>query len=87
MAVSRRKAREAALRTLYSIDIGGMTVDDALNATLDEGTIPPFQADYATVLVRGVAEHIYDLDDLIMAFVKDYDDRRLASIDRNLIRL
>lgn len=87
MAVSRRKARESALRVLYSIDIGGMSVEDALSATLEESNLSDLQVEYTRTLVNGVADHVYEIDDLIMPLVKDYDYSRLAAIDRNLIRL
>ena len=86
MAKSRRKGREAALRTLYEIEVGRTPVADALT-TLAEAQIDPIQEAYAVRLVNGLVEHGEGIDHDLAPLVRDYDYFRLAVIDRNLIRI
>ena len=99
MAGNRRKAREIALQILYQLDVQEQLSDDqaigmfwrnfaataeAEGATVaDLGEIQPF----AEKLVRGVREHLADLDAQIQGASKNWRLERMARVDRNLLRL
>jgi N utilization substance protein B len=87
MARSRRKAREAALQTLYEIEVGKASPDTSMANTLEAAAMEPEIADYAVRLASGVREHGVELDEKISSLIVGYDYNRLAAIDRNLLRI
>jgi N utilization substance protein B len=95
---TRRRAREFALQILYQLDVQDLSDDQAIaifwksfaataeaeGATVaDLGEIQPF----AEKLVRGVREHLGELDAQIQGASKNWRLERMARVDRNLIRL
>ncbi len=88
MAVrSKRKAREAAMRTLYEIEIGHTDTSSALEVTLEEADLAPDLAAYAERLVRGIRGMIPIIDQKLSSIVIDYDYNRIAAVDRNVLRV
>ena len=87
MARSRRKAREAALQTLYEIEVGKASPETSMANTLEAAALDPELSDYAVRLTAGVREHGHDLDGTIAPLVEGYDYGRLAAIDRNILRI
>jgi len=87
MAKSRRKAREAALQTLYEIEVGKASPETSMANTLEAAAMDPEIADYAVRLAAGVREHEAELDQQISSLIHGYDYTRLAAIDRNLLRI
>jgi N utilization substance protein B len=96
---TRRRAREFALQILYQLDVQEQLSDDqaigmfwrnfaataeAEGATADDlGEIQPF----AEKLVRGVREHLAEIDAQIQGASKNWRLERMARVDRNLLRL
>ena len=87
MARSRRKAREAALQTLYEIEVGKAQAPNALSNTLEAAGLAEDLASYAQRLMEGVRQHQSDLDRRIAYLVEGYDYNRLAAVDRNVMRM
>jgi transcription antitermination protein NusB len=87
MARSRRKAREAALQTLYEIEVGKASPETSMANTLEAAALEPELSDYAVRLTAGVREHEAELDAQISSLIHGYDYTRLAAIDRNLLRI
>ena len=87
MARSRRKAREAALQTLYEIEVGKSQAPNALSNTLEAAGLSQDLADYAQRLMEGVKKYQHDLDRRIAMLVEGYDYKRLAAVDRNVMRM
>jgi transcription antitermination protein NusB len=87
MARSRRKAREAALQTLYEIEVGKTHPVNALQNTMDAGDLEPELAAYARRIVEGVRSHERELDSEIAPLVQGYEYDRLATVDRNVLRI
>lgn len=86
-ARSRRKAREAALRALYEIEVGGGLPEDAMreaesHAELDEGL-----SAYLRTLVGGVQRERETLDAALAPLLRGYELARLAAVDRTVLRL
>jgi transcription antitermination protein NusB len=96
---TRRRAREFALQILYQLDVQEQLSDEqalgmfwrnfAATAeaegamAADLGDIQPF----AEKLVRGVREHLTELDAQIQGASKNWRLERMARVDRNLLRL
>ncbi|MDE7139890.1 MAG: N utilization substance protein B, partial [Treponemataceae bacterium] len=64
--MSRRKGRVLAFQGLYSLDIGGNSLDDVLElAWAESDTGEPVDAESGTfsrMLIAGVTEHQADID-------------------------
>lgn len=89
MKISRRQARQDALQILYQLDMNAtISVPQAISnheklytkegAHLDE---------YAVKLVNGVREHLQELDDEVSKQSEHWRMDRMATVDRNLLRL
>ncbi len=88
MAVrSKRKAREAAMRTLYEIDLGKTDFEAALEITLDEAKLDEEIAAYTRQLVFGIKKSMPEIDRRLSAIVKGFDYSRIAPVDRNVLRV
>jgi len=96
----RRKARELALQTLYALDFNerepflqeiallenypgilAQIADDAGMKPEDQARI------FADDLIRNTILRMHDLDEFIVKFCKNWTIERLASIDRNILRM
>ena len=87
MIKSKRKAREAAMRALYEIEIGHTDTTTALALTLEEANLAPDLAAYAEKIVRGIRGQIAGIDHQLAVIIKDYDYNRIAAVDRNILRV
>ncbi|HHW14195.1 MAG TPA: transcription antitermination factor NusB [Firmicutes bacterium] len=85
--MSRRLARETALKILFQVDVGRIPVEEAIAntlATVDEG---PEISGFASELARGAAGRLAEIDRLLSVFAVDWPVERMANIDRNILRL
>lgn len=96
---TRRRAREFALQILYQLDVQeqlsdeqalamfwrnfAATAESDASLAADLGEIQPF----AEKLVRGVREHLGELDAQLQGASKNWRLERMARVDRNLLRL
>ena len=83
----RTNARECALKILYQIDLTGK---DPLRALSDFWEVHPEEEpvmDYAAQLVRGVIRNRLPLDRLLSTYAENWDMKRMAVIDRNILRI
>lgn len=86
----RTKAREFALQVLYRIDI----VHDDYVVSLDDFWVAQEQEDieqelkdFTASLVKGVVENLAALDEKITQYAANWELKRMAVIDRNILRL
>jgi N utilization substance protein B len=88
----RRKSRELALQFLYGHDVqAGSCDEEELLASLNE-FFTSFQADgksiaYAEQLVVGICRHRKDIDSLLSRSSHNWRVERMASVDRNILRI
>lgn len=81
VASTRREARERALGLVYEREQRGVGAGDVLDAL-------PVRADeYAERLVRGVEDHIDEIDGLLRRYSQHWSLERMPVIDRTLLRL
>ena len=84
----RTKAREAVLKILYQAEITRRDITAAseqywANAqTKDTAVI-----DFAARITQGIAEHLAAIDDYIVRYATNWQIKRMAVIDRNILRL
>lgn len=84
--MSRKIARERAFKMLFAIDIGENTIEEAseivINFLKDEN-----QKLFILSEVRGVLDNLSKIDELINKYSDDWTVNRMASTDRNILRL
>ena len=94
----RRRGRECALQILYQMDVSGslsaektLTQEDlegALNTYWNSfETVKPKVREFSERLVKGVWEHLAQLDDAISGQSKNWKISRMDRVDLNLLRL
>ena len=82
---ARSKARKRALDLLYASDLRGEAVTDALDRSVEDGEGPGNP--YTTELVRGVAEHLARIDEVLASYAEGWTLDRMPAVDRNVLRL
>ena len=84
---SRRKARESALQLLYQLDMSGGKVRDALGMYWATQDGDEDVRQFASSLVEGVVKHLSEIDDIISSYSTNWKISRMASIDKNVLRM
>lgn len=87
MALSRRRARIAALEMLYQLDMTGGDVKDIKATQFKEENLQKDVNGFILRLVNGVLEHRSEIDRLIEANAENWSVCRITLIDRNILRL
>jgi len=82
----RRRAREAALEVLFQMDLGKLSLDDALESIRGQGW-PPDDWTFIVTLVRGTRERLETIDTVITGVAEHWTLERMATVDRNILRL
>ncbi|MBN2360700.1 MAG: transcription antitermination factor NusB [Deltaproteobacteria bacterium] len=86
---SRRHGRENALQVLFQMDGNGAAWDpvSALDSFFANFDHVVSVREFASELVRGVAEHRAEIDGRIGQTATQWRLERMSSVDRNLLRL
>ena len=87
MAGTRRKARIAALQTLYELDCTKHKAEEALAHLRAGETLPQEALSFSEELVKGVLQNKSELDALIKKFAPAFPPEQMSVIDRNILRL
>lgn len=82
---ARTKARKRALDILFECDTRDVMPTELLDERIAMAD-PPVN-EYTAELVRGVAEHIRRIDDLLTAYAQGWTLDRMPTVDRNALRL
>lgn len=86
--MSRRKAREMALQTLFQLDYNKTGKNEALQVVLDEyNTVADNTRKYTENLVAGTQEHLAEIDEVIALASNEWSIDRMPGIDRNIARM
>lgn len=82
----RRRAREAALGVLFQMDLGKLSLAEALDTVkgpdwlLDDWTL-------VVTLARGTRQNLPQIDTLIARVAEHWTLERMATVDRNILRM
>jgi N utilization substance protein B len=87
MAGIRRRARIAALQTLYELDCTKHKVEEALARLRAGETLAQEAIGFSEELVKGVLQNKPELDALIKKFAPAFPPEQMSIIDRNILRL
>ncbi len=85
--MSRRKAREVVLQTLFQLDVGLSTRDKAFAFALEETPLAKKDKEFAEAILRQAAADWDESDKVIADAAIDWELDRLARLDRCLLRL
>jgi N utilization substance protein B len=84
---SRSRSRQLALQALYSYDQDPERRRSTMAGTLKDAEASSEVRAFAAELADGVLERMGEIDALIAKTADNWDMKRLASIDRNVLRL
>ncbi|TEB06663.1 hypothetical protein Psch_00195 [Pelotomaculum schinkii] len=85
--MGRRKARERALQILFQVDMGGNDPKEAMK-NMDESFGPVYNnVEFVEKIVMGTLTNLACIDRNISSISQDWNIERMASVDRNIIRL
>jgi transcription antitermination protein NusB len=87
---ARSKARKRALDVLYSADVRGESINASLLAEENRHLADPKRGsswEYASQIVRGVAEHGDEIDELIETYAQGWTIDRMPAVDRAIVRI
>ncbi len=82
---ARSKARKRALDILFECDTRDLMPTELLDERVAMADPPVNQ--HTVVLVRGVAENIARIDDLLSTYAQGWTLERMPTVDRNALRL
>ncbi|MCQ9208047.1 MAG: transcription antitermination factor NusB [Omnitrophica bacterium] len=83
----RSRARELALKFLYQIDLTKEESHSALEAFWQEHRAPKPIKEFTMELVQGALTNLPTIDNKISNYAQNWQLRRMAVIDRNILRL
>jgi N utilization substance protein B len=84
----RRAARELALKLLFQVDVGRTPLAEVLSHyRTDYPDASPATMEYAERLAKGTARHLSEIDRILTDMAEDWSLDRLASVDRNILRM
>jgi len=83
--LSRKIARERAFKILFAIDVGDNTIEEASELVIDSQN--DGQKFFILKEVNGVLDNLSSIDKVINKYSEDWTVSRMASTDRNILRL
>jgi transcription antitermination protein NusB len=87
---ARSKSRKRALDILYSADVRGDSINEALAAESARADADPKRSNswaYAREIVAGITEHGDEIDELIETYAQGWTIARMPAVDRAIIRI
>lgn len=84
---SRRDARESAVQILFQLDFNPAELDPTLAAFWQERKVSLKTRLFVEELVRGVVANRLRVDEVITRCAQNWELPRMATVDRNVIRL
>ena len=87
---ARTKSRKRALDILYSADVRGDSINEALAAESARADADPKRSNswgYAREIVVGITEHGDEIDELIETYAQGWTIARMPAVDRAIIRI
>jgi N utilization substance protein B len=83
----RRKARILAMQMLYRVDIGKFDYREVLEDFFRTSSYDGAIVEFARVLFEGTIAHIDGIDSRIGEHASNWTIERMASVDRNILRM
>ncbi len=87
MRGSRSKAREAALKILYQLDVTKDSPHEGCLLYFRHHRVSVNSQPFVTGLVQGTVEHLAQIDPLLTQHATNWTLERMSIVDRNVLRL
>ena len=84
---NRSRAREAALKTLYQMDVTRDAPAEALKIFFRHHRVALSSQPFVARLVEGTTQHLTEIDPLLRRHATNWTLERMAIVDRNILRL
>ncbi len=84
---TRRAAREAALRILYTVDVGHQPVEEVIAETLEANELDEKSVAFCRTLVLDTLKNRSAIDRTIDRIAVGFPTLRQTAVDRNILRL
>lgn len=85
--MSRRLARELALKALYAYESGMTETDEIINLLFDKKKYTPSVKSFTKKLTILTIENAKKIDEQIKGVVKNWEFNRIATIDKLILRM
>jgi len=72
---------------IYSIDVSKSDIKDSLNLYWENNPDEHEVVAFANMLSTGTMENLAKIDELITQYTKNWNLKRMASVDRNILRV
>lgn len=83
----RTQAREIALKVMYAREIGKLDLDKCLEQYWEDDPQDDEIRQFCSELIEGISGKLEKLDAIIAKYADNWDLERMATIDRNILRL
>ncbi|MCM8778254.1 MAG: transcription antitermination factor NusB [Candidatus Omnitrophica bacterium] len=83
----RTRARELALQCLYQIDVNRVSPEEGRENFWEGREVEKEIKEYAESLIKGTCMNLEKIDALIRKYAQNWDISRMATIDRNILRM
>ena len=83
----RRQAREIALQTLYTVEVGKQGPQEALDETLANVELDEKVAEFARALITATLRSQSEIDPILDRLATGFPVDRQSAVDRNILRL
>ena len=83
----RRKAREAAIQYHFWRDLQKGETPERIDDFWEFCPAAARVREFAQPLIEGMVVHLPEIDDRIRRYCENYEFRRIAAVDRNVLRL
>lgn len=84
---TRRRARELTLQVLFQVDVGEVTLEDAIKNFWKIEKVQEDVRNFTFRLSNGVKENRAEIDEIIKKYAKNWNIERINNIDRNILRI
>ena len=84
---ARRRARAAALQTLFEVDVAAHDPSPVLRRRIEDCSIGQEGADFALHLVEGVLSNLSEVDPVIREIAPEWPLEQMSPVDRNILRI
>lgn len=86
--MSRKKARDNAFKCVYELEFGrDENLDKILEYCYKENDNKAEEKEYIEMVLKGIKEHLEEIDEIILSKLKNWSIDRIAKIDLAILRL
>ncbi len=83
----RRLSREISLKVLFQIDLVNTSIEETLKYTLENNKYSDDVKEFTLILVKGVMNHLSEVDKTINNYTNNWSLERITNIDRSILRI